>query len=201
MSAANYDLLRILQTQYRFDEQLEGLRQEWQIDTLIHNDIRSDNILILPVVDGIVPGPEVVRFVDWELVQLGPAAWDVAGFLQDLVLFWINSIPFGTTSDPVAMIAQARFPWAEIQGLLRSFWQGYANTADLTSTEASRLLLRAVRFSAARQLQTAYELAQSASSLPPHCVLLLQISANILGDAETAQAQFYGIPQGLPVVP
>jgi hypothetical protein len=99
------------------------------------------------------------------------------------------------------MIAQARFPWAEIQGLLRSFWQGYGITAGLSSTESSRLLLRAVCYSAARQIQTAYELAQSAGHLPPQCVLLLQISANILSDAETAQAQFYGIPQSIAVVP
>jgi hypothetical protein len=201
LSAANYELLKILQSHDPLGYQLYALRQEWIVETLIHNDIRSDNILILPIIDGRVPGPEIVRFVDWELVQSGDSAWDVAGFLQDLVLFWINSIPFGKTTSTDAMIAQARFPWPHIQGLLRSFWEGYTSTANLACTEASRLLLRAVRFSAARQIQTAYELAQTASQLPPQCVLLLQISANILSDAETSQAQFFGIPQGFAVVP
>jgi hypothetical protein len=201
LSAANYELLKILQSHAPLGDQLSALRQEWKVDTLIHNDIRSDNILIRSLRDGIGPVTEMVRFVDWELVQLGDPAWDVAGFLQDLVFFWINSIPFGTTTDTDVMISQARFPWSQIQGLLRSFWEGYTSTVSLPCTEASRLLLRAVRFSAARQIQTAYELAQTASHLPPQSVLLLQISANILNDAETAQAQFFGIPQGIAVVP
>ena len=60
---------------------------------------------------------------------------------------------------------------------------------------ANATLLRAVAFSGARLVQTAYEVSQAANTMPAQSVLLLQVSANLLADPESAQVQFYGIPQ------
>jgi hypothetical protein len=81
---------------------------------------------------------------------------------------------------------------------VRSLWRGYRTTAQLTPPEADALLGRAVRFSAARLIQSAYEMAMSAQALPIPSVLLLQISANLLADPETGQAQLYGLFQEMP---
>jgi hypothetical protein len=94
-----------------------------------------------------------------------------------------------------AMVASAGFSWAVLQGYLRILWQGYRQTSGLTANEANATLLRAVAFSGARLVQTAYEISQSSNTMSAHSVLLLQMSANLLADAESAQLQFYGIPQ------
>jgi hypothetical protein len=193
ISAANYQTLRILQTQGRLGESLDRLRGAWLPETVIHSDVKCDNILVSPPA---APGGggETIRLVDWELVQWGDPAWDVAGVLQEIVLFWINSMPLGA-GEVRAMAASARFPWGILQGYLRSFWQGYQQTAGLTADGANATLLRAVAFSGARLVQTAYEVAQEWETMPAQAVLLLQVSAHLLADAESAQLEFYGIPQ------
>ena len=50
-----------------------------------------------------------------------------------------------------------------------------------------------VSFSAARMIQTAYELDHASSHLSPLAVLLLQLSANLLADPDEAQVRFYGL--------
>jgi Ser/Thr protein kinase RdoA (MazF antagonist) len=193
ISPANYQALRILQTQGQFGESLERLREAWLPETVIHGDVKSDNILVSPPA---VPeaGRETIRLVDWELVQRGDPAWDVAGVFQDAVLFWIHSMPPGA-ADVSGMVASAGFRWGILQAYLRSFWQGYRQTSGLTADEENAALLRAVAFSGARLVQTAYEVGQASDTLPAPSVLLLQVSANLLADAESAQLQFYGIPQ------
>jgi hypothetical protein len=195
ISPANYQALRVLQTQPGLGERLDHLRKLWQPETVIHNDVRSDNVLVSPAGAAGAPGPGTVRLVDWEMVQVGDPAWDVAGFFQDLVLFWINSMPLADPAGVEQLAAAAGCPWPAVQGALRAFWQGYVWATALAPAEGNQLLPRAVSFSAARMIQTAYEFAQSLSAMPAQVVLLLQVSANLLEDPEAAQVGFYGIPQ------
>ncbi|HKI02260.1 MAG TPA: phosphotransferase [Thermoanaerobaculia bacterium] len=191
LSQANYQTLRILQTQERLSENLDRAGKLWKTETVIHGDIKSDNVLVLP--DG-------VRLVDWELAQAGDPAWDVAGALQDFVLFWVFSMPVGGGMSAEEMAAAARFPLAVLQPAIRAFWRGYRAAAGLAGEAANAVLGRAVPFSAARLIQSAYELAHDSAALPAHSVLLLQISANLLGDPERGQLELYGLLQELAPV-
>ena len=194
ISQANYQTLRILQTQPGLSENLDRAGKLWTAETVIHGDVKSDNILVLTPGEG----PPVVRLVDWELVQAGDPAWDVAGALQDFILFWVFSMPINAGLPVEEMVAGARFPLAVLQPALRAFWRGYRTAAGLGAAAANAVLARAVPFSAARLIQSAYELAHDSPSLPAHSVLLLQISANLLGDPETGQVELYGLLQELP---
>jgi Ser/Thr protein kinase RdoA (MazF antagonist) len=191
ISPANYQALRILQTEDGLAERLDQLRKQWQPDTVIHGDIRSDNLLVVPP----APGASQVRLVDWELVQYGDAAWDVGGLLQDVVSFWIASMPLSESLGVDEMAARAGRPWPALQAALRGFWQAYRRAAGLAPADTDDLLTRAVSFSAARMIQTAYEMAQLWTTMPPAAVLLLQVSANVLADPEGAPVRFYGIFQ------
>jgi hypothetical protein len=193
ISPANYEILRILQTQGELAASLDRLRSAWRPETVIHGDVKSDNILVAPPAEPGSPD-ETIRLVDWELVQRGDPAWDVAGVFQDAVFFWISSMKV-SAGDVAAMAASAGFPWGLLQAFLRSFWQGYLQAAAVTADVGNAILLRAVAFSGARLVQTAYELSQQADAMPAQVVLLLQVSANVLADAGSAQLQFYGIPQ------
>ena len=136
--------------------------------------------------------------MDWETVQFGDPAWDIAGALQDFVLFWVSSMTQGVASID-EMVATARYPLIVLQSAIRSLWRGYKQTAQLAADESADLIGRAVRFSAARLIQSAYEMAMSAQALPVSSVLLLQISANLLADPQTGQVQLYGIVQEVSV--
>lgn len=198
ISPANYQTLRILQTQENLSAHLDQLRRLWRVRSVIHSDIKSDNVLVLPAPEGADPKAVSVRLVDWETVQLGDPAWDVAGALQDFVLFWVSSMTQQGAYTPEQMSATARYPLIVLQSAIRMLWRGYRTTADLKPDDAEDLLRRAVQYSAARLIQSAYEMAMNAPVLPISSVLMLQVSANILADPRTGQTQFYGIIQEIP---
>jgi hypothetical protein len=195
ISQANYQALKILQTHEDLSARLDALRKSWRVETVIHNDIKSDNVLIRP---GSGPEADAVeaRIVDWELVQLGDPAWDLAGALQDLLLFWVQSIPMAPELTADQMMAAARYPLAAVQSAFRALWAGYRATAGLPGEGVSALLTRAVAFSAPRLIQSAYEMSYGAPALLPAAVILLQVGSNILHDPELAQVQLYGLHGG-----
>ena len=196
LSPANYQTLRILQTQEGLSGRLDGLLRLWKPQAVIHSDIKSDNVLVIPPRDGAAL-PEV-RVIDWETVQIGDPAWDLAGALQDFILFWVSSMN-QTTRTPEEMVSSARYPLPVLQTALRALWRGYRSAVRLTHAEANALIGKATVFSAARLIQSAYEMAQNARDLPVGSVLMLQISANLLADPETGQVQLYGLFQEVSV--
>jgi hypothetical protein len=130
------------------------------------------------------------------MVCFGDPAWDLGGALQDLLNIWISSMP--STGDLAAeeLAARAGFPLHSVHSAARSLWSGYCEAARLAGSDGAGFFRRAVRFSAARLIQSAYELAEGLSSLPDRSVLLLQIGANLLADAELGQVQLFGVPPG-----
>lgn len=189
LTPANLETLKIIQKEEDLSRKLDRLAKLWREETLIHNDVKSDNILF--------PQPagawENVVLVDWELVQFGDPAWDVAGVLQDFIVFWSSSMALQDGLTPDAMVATARWPLPQLQSSLRAMWRGYRTAAGLDGDAANELLMRAVRFSAGRMIQTAYELGAAAPRLPPLSVILLQISSNLLADPEEGQVRLYGL--------
>lgn len=194
LSPANYQTLKIVQTQQGLSGHLDKLLPLWQPTTVIHGDIKADNILVRPAPEPVAAAPFEVLLIDWETVQLGDPAWDLAAALQDFLLFWVFSMNQAAPS-PAEMASSARYPLASLQPAMRALWRGYRAGAQLASDESNALIGRATRFSAARLIQSAYEFAQNAQSLPVGSVLLLQLSANLLTDPETAQVQLYGLFQ------
>jgi len=190
LSLANYRVLGLVQAQPGLSRQLDALRLEWREDTVIHGDIKSDNVLVVPPVDA--DGEAQVRLVDWELAQVGDPAWDVAGTLQDFVMFWLLSVP-GDAMSADEMTTRAGYPLRALHPGLRAFWRAYRAASGLSRADADALLRRAVRYSGARLIQSAFEMGQAAHVLPRPSVLLLQISANLLAQPELGQVQLYGL--------
>jgi hypothetical protein len=191
LSPANVETLRILQTEEEMSRHLDALAPLWVGETLIHGDVKSDNLLLVETDAGIR-----AVLVDWELAQVGDPAWDLAGFFQDMLLIWISSMPLHTLAPgtpPEALADQAGWPLPVLQTVLRSFWRGYAREA---SPRPERLE-RTVRYSGARLVQTAYELAHDADALPAHSVLCLQVASNLLADPRGARFELYGLVEAV----
>src|ERR1700733_3135527 len=122
ISAAGYNALQIVQARQTWVRCLDRLGDLWRAETLIHNDVKGDNVLVIPPKSGAARTSIEIRLVDWELVQYGDPAWDLAGALQDFVVFWVNTLPLGPVTTDArldAIVSQAPYPWLVIQAALR----------------------------------------------------------------------------------
>jgi Phosphotransferase enzyme family len=195
-SRATLDTIRLLQSQQILGDQLDCLCQAWHCRSVIHGDIKLDNVLISPSESKGWAGAAELYIMDWEMVQFGDPAWDLAGALHDFLVLWIASMPAAIDLSADEMIAKAGLPLSVVRNATRTLWPAYRDAAWLNPVEFDGFLLRAVTYSAARLIQSAYEMSYGMDTPSGHTVLLLQVSAHILAGPERAQVELYGILQG-----
>lgn len=197
LNPAALEVLRILQADATFRDRLDPLHRHWRPEVIIHGDVRFDNILVRVTQAG-DRGEVELWIVDWELVQIGDPAWDLAGALQDLLAYWVASMPLSSDVSVEEVIVRAGIPLAALRPTLRELWSGYREGAGVGPVEAEALLSRAVAFSAARLVQSAFEGAITSGHLPVRSVLLLQLAANVLAEPERARIELYGLSMSVP---
>jgi hypothetical protein len=178
MSAANVEILRIVQQSRVLCRNLESLARSWRPRALIHHDLRLANC---------VATMERLRIVDWESAGSGEPAWDVGSILADFLAFWVRSMELTVTHGQRLPAHRARISIRRLQPAIRSFWTAYG------AEQAEEFLPRAVQFAGARLIQTAVELTDRSSYLTPHAVMLLQLSENILSDPAGAARGLLGL--------
>lgn len=190
LSPAGMRVLALVQANASLAAGLDALRDAWTPDTLIHNDVKGDNVLVAAGADA----DARVRIIDWELVQIGDAAWDVGAVLRDLLNTWLLAVPLSGDLSPEEMLAGARMPLAGVHPAARAFWAAYRAAAGVPADLAGPFLLRALRSAAARLAQGAYEMATGAPEVPNIAIAMLQMAANVLDDPRGASLQLFGLP-------
>lgn len=163
-------LQTLLLTYPEYARALDAMRAEWQVNTVIHGDMKFDNCLVLDHADA-----PALKIVDWELADLGEDMWDVAGILQNY-LFWsaVSMQPSGDGGWSVAV------PFERVQPAMRAFWNAYASKRGLSGADATAGLERSAAFAAARLLQSVMELLVVSPAMSGHVALLLQTSLNVV---------------------
>jgi len=137
-----------------------------------------------------------LKIVDWELARLGDPCWDVGSVFANYLSFWLFSIPITGEDPPDRFMDLARYPLERMQPAIRSFWQSYVRTMELDAATSDDWLLCAVKYGAARLVQTAYEQMQMSIHLTGNVVCLLQLSLNILQRPREAMVHLLGLPLG-----
>lgn len=183
---ARQDWLRIVQQQGNLTRALEYWRQSWRRETLIHGDIRSDNVLWLN-------SEAELRLVDWEMARWGDPAWDLAAALREHLLLWLYSLPKIPDEGIAVPIGAAELPLETIQGWSSHFVRAYLAAARVSARDQPELLLRSVAYSAVQLLGTAWEVASRAPRLTQRMLLLIQLAANILATPQTAAEHLYDL--------
>ncbi len=196
LSAANGQLMAILQSYPDFGQALDRVRAGWRRDALIHGDMKFDNV----VIRGAQTLEQTLHVVDWELADIGDPAWDTASILQAYLTWWIASLQRVTTNVTTNKPTDAaQYPLETIQPAIRAFWGAYVSSRRLNARDADAELERAVSYAGARMLQTVYESMAWASSLTQQAVWQVQACINILKEPRAAATDLLGFPAGVYV--
>jgi hypothetical protein len=180
---------------------LNALRDEWHRDSLIHGDPKWENFLVRDPAgdtsgganDG---GPERSPYflVDWELVDLGDGAWDVAMVLKEYLVAWILSLPDAHMQAPHPQGAGLpALTLDDIKPLARRFWKSYATVRGLSGAAALTYMMRCTRFTAARLIVALLEYFHTESWIGVHGLAMLQLAAEILRDPRSASSSLLGL--------
>jgi thiamine kinase-like enzyme len=187
-------LVGIMKKTPQLYQQLKTLADTWQINGIIHGDMKWHNCLLQTAKDDADLREANIRIVDWELADAGHVAWDVAGILQGYLSQWIQSMSFHEDGTIEEIAATAARPLEAMQPSIRAFWESYLEQMDVPKVAAQTLRRRSVEYAAARILQTAFEDRQEEALLGAHIVLLLQLSSNIMAGPESAAEELFGLP-------
>lgn len=172
-------------------ERLDGLREGWRIECLIHGDLRWDNWLVL-IENG---DARNVKIVDWELADLGDAGWDLGDVFHGFLCSWVSSMA-DSGREPGSMLMEgAGRSLEDMQPSINSFWQTYTLKRQLGREQARELLDRSIRYCAARMVQTVFEISVERSQLPPFGIRLLQLADNILANPEDGVRELLDVSQ------
>jgi hypothetical protein len=203
LSAANTQVLNIVQSYPDFPQTLDRMRERWRFDSLIHGDIKWDNLHVTMDGGGAAEGGEVktdgaagemnLRLIDWELADFGDACWDAGAVFQSYLSFWIFSMPAVAGVPAEQLVSSAQFPVEKMQPAIRAFWKTYIETRGLNAEEARDALERSVSYGAARMIQTAYEYMFHAPQITTSALYLLQLSLNILKSPREAIASLLAL--------
>jgi Phosphotransferase enzyme family len=192
VSAANLQLIRVIQQSTEFCRLLDGLRKNWHADRLIHRDIRLDNWIIFSQSSS--RRKVGLKLVDWEFAAKGDPCWDVGSVFSGYLSFWLSSMPITGREKPERFLELSRYPLERMQPALRSFWTSYCKRTGLDGPIADQWLLRAIRYAAVRLVQTAFEQTTRAKGLSGNIIGLLQLSLNMLSRTHEAARLLLGLP-------
>jgi hypothetical protein len=181
-------LSSLIQQHTDFQALLDGLGTEWRCDSLIHGDMKWDNVLVFPA-----PAGRDFRIVDWEMADFGDAAWDVGAVLQSFLAVWILSMPIASGLPPERYVSMAAQPLETMRPVLRTFWEAYAATRDFSVDQRKAELERCMRFGAARLVWAALEQRLFVPQLDPAATALLQVSMNVLQDPARAVTELLDV--------
>ena len=151
---------------------VERTAAEWTPTTLVHGDVKSDNVLCGADPDG----PAPLTLVDWETGGLGDPRWDVGCLIGDSLYTWLSGIDLDAGPDLDDWIAAADPPFSAVQADIGAMARAYASLRPVSA--ADRRLW--VRFAAFFLLQRLCSAAVHTQVLPTRSLAFLQVAAQLL---------------------
>ncbi len=174
-----------LQQAPMFVAALTSLRSEWRNDALVHGDMKWDNFLVR--INGDLCE---VFIVDWELVDLGDAAWDIASIFKEYVLIAlfheIGTQQKGTPLNP---------DWlASVRSQARIFWKSYATESNFSSVQEREFADRSVRFVGPRLVISVLEYLSAAPGDAAMMQPMLETAWQFLSQHRAMSTSLLGYP-------
>ena len=187
LSVGARDVVSRVQASEDLCNRLKQVRAAGPDPTLVHGDLRWDNLLVVPA-----PGSRRrtrVLLIDWELAGPGETAFDVGTVLAEYLRVWVGSIPIVDAADPGRLVALARHPLSRMKPAIKAFWTSYR-----LASPGPPMLRRVIELAAVRLLESAVERAQGLGAASAHVVTLVQLADNMLREPEDAERKLLGLP-------
>jgi len=187
LSPANVQFLKMIQSDEILKSNLDDLRSNWQATSLMHGDLKWNNVLIRETES--VPDWYVI---DWEMVDRGDPRWDLATMIQCWWYFWILSTPPELLTNLDELLTDRRIAFDETRFSLDALWDGYRTAIRLSESESQEQKQVVSRFAAARMLQTVYELLHIQDEVSLSARLMIEMSRRILENPQSLPEFFPG---------
>jgi Ser/Thr protein kinase RdoA (MazF antagonist) len=189
LSIAGIQLIEILQSSETLCRHLDRLAAQRISDTLIHGDLRWENVLV----EDRGGDPMAIRLVDWELAGWGEAAWDVACFTGACLTAWLSTIPHVPGVPPSQLADLAAVPLSAVRPGLAAFVSAYREARQLRQDDAQAWEERCAELVAARLVHLAVEATSDDEYLRTGPVAHVQVAENVLEDPARAAHDLLGI--------
>lgn len=112
---AYIELVRLLQANPILNLRLRELRDSWTGTTLIHGDMKVDNIMV-----SISDEPDAKPLItDWETAGIGDAGWDCGSYIGSLCYLGLEALAARTSRET----QQSAFK--QILSATQTFWRAY----------------------------------------------------------------------------
>ena len=172
--ANHQQFVAILEQYPEFLDSIGQLRAGWQVNSLIHGDMKWDNCIVYK---------DELKIIDWELADLGDSAWDVGSIFQTWLSLWASHEASPNGKNTIE----------DMQPAIAAFWNAYAGTMSLDTGGQRALLEKCCRCAAIRMIQTVYEYMHFTKRLDRSSILMLQLSLNILKEPAEAVRVLLGL--------
>ena len=172
---ATKQVFDIVKEHSNYVELINHCKEQWEIKSLIHGDVKFPNFLITNKDAG------NLKIIDFEICDIGDPCWDVAGVLQAYLTWWID---FASADNMVLK---------NLEPSIKKFWSSYADGVTSISKDEKELLKKCMQYTAVRMIQTTYEMATSQNELHQNQIKTLQMSLNILLKPSEASFDLFGI--------
>ncbi len=177
---------------------LDRVAGGWRTEMLMHGDIKWDNCLILKYVEteeGQSSARYALKLIDWEMIDIGDASWDVGAVFQAYLSHWIMRKYKDSRASRDQLLALTFEKLPSVFSSILSFWNSYSSARQMKSEYKKTYLLRCLEFGAVRMLQTAFESLYHSSEMTAHAYALLDLSERILCNPEMAASELLGLSE------
>ncbi|MEM6319078.1 MAG: phosphotransferase [Bacteroidota bacterium] len=186
MRPVEQQLFQLIFENPTFVDLLKSVTEEWEVESLIHGDIKFPNFLINT---SFQQGAELdIRLIDWELADIGDPLWDVAAIFQNYLSFWVH---YGKENNSTH---SHTIELHQLQPTVATFWNSYVANRNWSKEAADQQLEKAIRFTALKLIHTCFEATPHAKHLPKFCAQFLQLSLNLLQYPQATIEEILGIP-------
>jgi hypothetical protein len=155
---------------------LDRMFADWRCERMIHGDVKWENCLWRESPTGSM----ALKWIDWELTDIGDPAWDAGCFIQSYLSHGVRSLPplSGLTLAERTRSGGALF--SAMQPALLAFLEGFVAALEVPGSQVVELRESIMRCAAARMVQMGLEVMHGQPEPTSEALRLLETSAEIM---------------------